>query len=150
MYTAGKILYFDPFFFSNGDTAKRKYFIVLHNDNQNTLIASLPTRGDFIPDSITQVHGCLNDDSMSINCYYFEQGKIITTNNWAFPLPTYAYGYQIDNYLISRLMDVYKVEGAEYDVIGILKKDEFNKILKCFSTSKSVKHKYKKILSKLI
>jgi len=39
MLEEGNIIYFDPFYFKNGNTAKRKYFIVLKNtaDGNNKL-----------------------------------------------------------------------------------------------------------------
>lgn len=145
MYSAGRIIYFDPFYFKSGNPAKAKYFIVLYNDSHNAIIASLPTRKDSIPANIPFKHGCINVDEININCYHFEANKIITTNNWAFELPTFVYGSQIDTYELHILKDVYRVEGTEYEIIGTLKQDEYKSIIKCFAESKSVKNKYRRI-----
>ncbi|MBI4648252.1 MAG: hypothetical protein HY738_17130, partial [Bacteroidia bacterium] len=87
---------------------------------------------------------------INFNCYYFEANKIITINNWGFDLPTFLYGSQIDTYNLNILKDVYKVEGIEYKIIGTLKDEEYNSIIKCFLKSKAVKNKYKRIFSNLI
>lgn len=149
MYSQGRILYFDPFYFKNGDPAKAKYFIVLHNDSDNAIIASLPTSSDNVPRSIQIKHGCINCDEIGFNCYHFEAGKIITTNNRSFLLPTFVYGNQIDIYNPDILKDVYKVEGIEYEIIGTLKKEEFKNMIKCFARSKAVKNKFKRIFQKM-
>jgi hypothetical protein len=49
VFEEGNIIYFDPFYFKNGNTAKPKYFVVLKNFNKNSILASLPTRKDTIP-----------------------------------------------------------------------------------------------------
>ncbi len=148
MYSPGKILYFDPFYFKNGNTAKPKYFIVLHVDGGNTLLASLPTRSDHVPSFLPIKHGCINADDANFNCYHFEAGKPITTNDFAFEMPTFVYGSQVDNYQLDLLKEIYQVEDVEYKVIGTLKKDEFVNLIDCFLNSASVKRKFKAILSK--
>ena len=150
MYSPGKILYFDPFYFKNGNTSKAKYFIVLHNDSKKTIIASLPTRSDHVPSDIPLKHGCINVDSINFNCYHFEAEKAIATNGWGFDLPTFMYGSQVDFYDLEILKDVYKVEGTEYEILGILKKSEFLNIIKCFSKSKSVKFKFRNVFEKML
>ena len=51
---------FDPFYFKNGNTAKPKYFLVIKHTKINTIIASLPTRKDTIPDNETIEKGCID------------------------------------------------------------------------------------------
>lgn len=150
MYSPGRILYFDPFYFKNGDQAKSKYFIVLHNDKSNAIIASLPTSVDHVPSNIPIKHGCIRADEINFNCYHFAAGKIITTNSWSFSKPTFMYGSQIDTFEQSILKSVYQVEGTEYEKIGVLKKEEFRNIIECFSKSKTVKMKFKRIFEKLL
>jgi hypothetical protein len=43
------LIYFDPFYFKNGNTAKPKYFVVLKQLGSKSVLASLPTRKDNIP-----------------------------------------------------------------------------------------------------
>jgi hypothetical protein len=150
MYSPGRILYFDPFYFKNGNPCKPKYFIVLHNESDNTIIASLPTRSDHVPGCTPIKHGCINEDDINFNCYHFEAGRKVTTNNWSFDMPTFIYGSQIDSYELSILKEVYQVEGVEFEKIGILKKDEYKSILECFSKSRTVRIKFKKVFEKLL
>lgn len=150
MYSPGRILYFDPFYFKNGNSAKPKYFVILHNDSSSTIIASLPTRTENVPMSVPIKHGCISVDEINFNCYHFEANKIITTNNWGFELPTFIYGNQIDTYELPILKDVYRVEGIEYEIIGMLKKEEYKNIIECFLKSKVVKIKYKDVFKKII
>lgn len=52
MYLKSNIIYFNPFYFKNGNTSKDKYFVVLNNDNDKIILASLPTRKDHIPEKM--------------------------------------------------------------------------------------------------
>jgi len=149
MYLPGQILYFDPFYFKNGQSApKPKYFIVIDNDGDNTVLACLPTRGDFVPSTINILHGCINDDSINFNCYHFEAEKVVCTNGWCFDLPTFVYGSQLDDYKLDLLQEIYQVEGIEYQKVGKLMQDEFEKLINCFYNSGSVKRKLKPTLKK--
>lgn len=58
MFEEGNILYFDPFYFKNGNPAKRKYFLVLKVNETKTIIAVLPTRTASIPRSELIERGC--------------------------------------------------------------------------------------------
>ena len=49
MFKEGNILYFNPFYFENGNTPKPKYFLVLKEVDGQLLLASLPTSHDHIP-----------------------------------------------------------------------------------------------------
>ncbi len=49
MLTQRNILYFKPFYFKNGNAAKNKYFVVLSSQNDNTVLATLPTSKDHVP-----------------------------------------------------------------------------------------------------
>jgi hypothetical protein len=94
----GDILYFDPFYFKNGNSSKPKYFIVLKVMEGKSLLASLPSSLDFRPSASHSEHGSVEIPEASFNCYVFKSGQIITDNNWAFPRNTYVYGQQIDEY----------------------------------------------------
>jgi hypothetical protein len=114
MYIPGVIIYFTPFYFSNGDS-KNKYFLVLATGEDDILIASLPTSKDHIPRSIEKKHGCINDDTTRVNCYFFEAGTVISEcGRFSFERDTYVYGEQI-TFVDKRLMQsVYRKEGKDY------------------------------------
>lgn len=74
MFKPSNILYFGPFIFSNGDAPKAKYFLVLKETTGNLILASLPTSKDSVPTSIPLRHGCLEEESINLNCYIFLAG----------------------------------------------------------------------------
>ena len=146
MFEEGNIIYFDPFYFKNGNTAKPKYFVVLKNFNKNSILASLPTRKDTIPNNVNLEFGCNEISEININCFYIPKKSIITIDNKSFDFNTYLYGFQIDDYEINFLNEIYPNEGLDYFIWGKIKKDIFENLLECFKNSKSVKRKYKNIL----
>ena len=106
MYSPGQIIYFTPFYFKNGNTSKNKYFIVLKNIQDTTILASLPTRSKKLPSFITIDHGCINDDPSCINCYVFKGGHPICDNGFSFDLHTFCYGNEVEDYEIDILESV--------------------------------------------
>lgn len=147
MGNEGDILYFDPFYFKNGNSSKRKYFIVLKIIGETSIIASLPSSKNFLPAKIIKKHGCIEVSEACFNCYIFEGKHIDTTNGWSFPLDTYVYGQQIDEYELSILKDIYPVQDLDFQIIGNLTAQEFTLLKDCFTKSSNVKRKYKRALS---
>jgi hypothetical protein len=149
MYQPGLIFYFTPFYFKDGKTApKNKYFIVLCNEDDNLIVASLPSSQDYVPAFAKKEHGCIDVPEGCFNCYYFLPDKVVTTNSWAFPKPTYIYANWIDSYSNSMFGHVYKKEGHDYEVIGRLTKDEYEAVIKCFLIATNTKRKVKRLLQK--
>ena len=144
MYHEGNIIYFDPFYFKNGNTPKPKYFLVLKNLGNTTILASLPSSVFHLPSSLIITHGCVNMPESGISCYIFEKNKPITIDGWSFKENTFLYGNWIDEYQISVLETMYKVKGLEYIIIGKLKMEEFNQLIQCFKASPVVKNKFRK------
>jgi hypothetical protein len=147
MFTEGVILYFDPFYFKSGHTSKPKYFIVIKIIEDNVILASLPSSKDYVPAYQTITHGCIELHEASFNCYVFMGGEAVTVNGWAFPLNTFLYGQQLDEYDMKNLQDIYPVKGLDYEVIGQLTDLEFDKVKHCFRTSAAVKRRYKRLLN---
>lgn len=148
MFLAGQIVYFNEFYFKNENTAKPKYFIILANINDEVIIASLPTRTNHASSLIDKSHGCVNIDDRCFNAYVFEANRTVTTNGFSFPFTTFLYGDEIEDYEISILLDVYSIEGVDYDIIGQLLPEKFNAIISCVCHSSSVKRKIKRLLNK--
>ncbi|TDX84540.1 hypothetical protein [Epilithonimonas xixisoli] len=146
MFEEGNIIYFDPFYFKNGNPAKPKYFVVLKNDGYQNIVASLPTRTDSIPQKDTIESGCVEIPSINLNCFVFAPSQIITNCNKFFDFPTHLYGHQIDDYTIESLQELYPNEGTDYSLWGKMKSNLFEELINCFKNSKSVKRKYKKLL----
>jgi hypothetical protein len=146
MFEEGNILYFDPFYFKNGNTAKRKYFLVLKVHERKTIIAVLPTRTASIPRSELVDSGCLELPEIGLNCFVFPKQETVTECGKVFDFNTYLYGAFIDDYEISVLEELYPNEGIDYWVWGKLKPAYFEAVLDCFRQSASVKRKYKRVL----
>lgn len=146
MFQPKQIIYFNEFYFKNGNTAKPKYLIILGRVKDKTIVASLPTRTNNSPSLLHTKHGCVNLDERCFNCYVFEPGRSICENNFAFELPTFIYGNQVEDYDIEILEDVYMIKGVDYEEKGILTEPEFKAILECILNSSSTKRKIKKLL----
>jgi len=146
LYTPGKIIYFDPFFFKNGGS-KPKYFLVLKVVDDNAIIASLPSSQSHLPTLQIIQHGCLEIPEGCINCYIFEANKPITKNGWSFGFNTFLHGLWLDDFNVTDLMATYSIEKVEYEIIGELTDEELSSVIKCFANSSSVKRRYKRMLS---
>lgn len=146
MFAKGTIIYFDPFYFKNGNSAKSKYFVVLGSNGVNNIFASLPTRRDSIPAKSTIENGCVELPGISLNCFVISPNQIVTDCEKQFDFTTHLYGHQIDEYDIEFMKENYPNEGIDYYIFGQMRIDIFNDLIKCFKTSKSVRRKYKKKL----
>jgi hypothetical protein len=146
MFEEGNILYFDPFYFKNGNPAKRKYFLVLKVNETKTIIAVLPTRTASIPRDVLIERGCLELPAIGLNCFVFPKQETVTTCGKSFDFNTYLYGAFIDDYEVQLFEELYPNEGIDYWVWGKLKPAYFDAVLDCFRHSASVKRKYKRLL----
>ncbi len=146
MYTPGNILYFTPFYFSNGGKEKNKYFIVLAANQGNTLIATLPTSKDHIPSDVEKIHGCIDLPEINFNCYYFGANKSITESGWGFPLETFVYGPLVAEFNKANFESTYEFEEIDYEIVGKLTANEFIAIKNCIKNSKTVKRKIRRAL----
>jgi len=127
MMKEGHILYFDPFYFKNGNTAKSKYFIVLKNTDDSNILASLPTRKDSIPKKDVIGQGCIELPEINFNCFVISPNTEVTTCNKRFEFPTHIYGYQIDIYEKGLMYEIYPLEGTDYIIWGEMRKAYFVK-----------------------
>ncbi len=140
------IIIFPLFLFSNGDSPKQKFFIVLGVSNNELILASLPTSKDNVPKYAETDHGCIELPEAQFNCYVFKKGKSITDCGWSFNKTTFLYGSNLGTYSADTLLEKYPIEGIDYKIIGLMQKDEHSILCKCLKESKWVKRKYKKIL----
>lgn len=148
MFEEGNIIYFDPFYFKNGHKAKPKYFVVLKNQDDQNVLASLPTRTDSIPAKNEIDNGCLELPEINLNCFVISANKKVTTCGKFFDFKTHIYGHQIDIYEVEFLKEIYPIENTDYEIWGKMAGNLYADLIECFKTSRSVKRKYKKILSK--
>lgn len=146
MFTEGIVLYISPFYFKNGNTSKNKYFIVLKVIDNQIVIASLPTRSNKAPGLIQTEHGCNNDTERCFNCYAFQANRIITDNGFFFPINTYVYGNEVEDYTLQTLQLNYRIAGVDYEIMGNLTKQEHSDLCACLKQSTSIKRGIKKQL----
>jgi len=143
MFEEGNIVYFTPFYFPNGKSApKPKYCIIIKSIKGETIIASLPTRTDSIPNGIPIQTGCIEMPSININSFIFDTATEITECGKYFDFETFVYGHQLDFYSIDLFNDIYRIEGTDYEIFGKLKQHLFENLLTCLRNSKSVKKKF--------
>lgn len=146
MFHPKQIIYFTEFYFKNGNTSKPKYLVILGVVKNKSIVASLPTSVNNAPALLNKKHGCVNIDDRCFNCYLFEPGKAVCDNGFAFDLPTFIYGNQVEDYDLEIMEDKYRIKGVDYEEMGILKDEEFAAIIKCILNSSSTKRKIKKLL----
>lgn len=146
MYTPGKLIFFDPFYFKDGGS-KPKYFLVIKVIEENIILASLPSSKVHLPANQHIRHGCLEVQDSGINCYIFEANNPITKCGWSFQLNTFLYGMWLDDFNIEVLKENNSIEGVDYEIIGELTDKELQNVIDCFRNSSSVKRKYKRLLS---
>lgn len=148
MFEEGDILYFTPFYFKNGNTAKSKYFVVLKlTSDGKSVLASLPTRRDSVPEKDTIEQGCIELPEINLNCYTIPPNVAITENGKFFDFKTHIYGHQIDLYETELMQEIYPLEGTDYEIWGEMRSDLFSDLINCLINSRSVKRKFIRILS---
>jgi len=146
VFREGSLILFTPFYYKDGSPAQDKFFIVLKATDDDIIFAGLPTSQNKVPNFLVQTHGCINDDENCFNCYLFTNGTSICDTGFSFNKTTFIYGETIDDYKLSNLTSVYKVEGKDYDIKGKLLDSEFQSLITCLKNSKSVKNRIKRIL----
>lgn len=144
MFEERNLLYFDEYYFPNGNPAKPKYFLVLKSDENGIMIISLPSSKDYIPADVQKKHGCINIPEKQIGCYFFQNKIPITDCDFSFPLDTYIYAGLITSQAIATIQYIYKPK--DYKLIGKLKEKEHLDILTCLKKSPNINSKYRKLL----
>ena len=129
--------------------AKNKFFVVLKNLKNKSIIAALPTSKDSIPVQYTITSGCacIEHPEINFNCFTFCTDIEVTDCGKKFEQPTFVYGYQVDDYEIETLFSHYQNEGLDYFIWGQMRSDIFGQLIDCLKTSKTLKRKYKRKLN---
>jgi hypothetical protein len=148
MLEVGNIIYFTPFYFPNGKSkSKPKYFVVLKVFDGKNILASLPTRNDYIPEKDTITDGCVELKDIKLNCFVISQSTKVTECGKVFAFPTHIYGHELDTYETKLLNEIYQIEGTDYEIFGKMNKNIFEKLIDCLKTSNSVKKKFIRVLN---
>lgn len=144
MFEERNLLYFEEYYFENGDPAKPKYFLVLKRDENGIMIISLPSSVQNISVPENKKHGCINLPVVNFGCYFFENQVAITECGFGFPFDTFVYAYWITDKTIETIDYIYKPK--DYGLIGRLTIQEYQNVLTCLKNSPNIKSKYRKLL----
>lgn len=145
MLCAGNLLFITPYVFKNGNTPAPKFFIVLANDNNGLVLASLPTSKDYIPGHLTKKHGCIDSPKDNFNCYYFPEDREVCDNGFKFKIETFVYGALAD-IIDEKLFNTQYPQYKGVTLKGKLKKEEYAALIRCLKSSPSVTRKVKRLL----
>jgi hypothetical protein len=149
LFVERQVLFFRPFYFKDGGAPENKFFVILKNIDNVSIVASLPTKVNNAKSLINIPHGCINIDDRKFSCYIFEAGRPVCENGFYFKLPTHMYGDQVNDYQLDSITKGGTIkEGVEYDVAGFLTEVEFTDIYKCLSDNNSTKGRIKRLLKK--
>ena len=146
MLTKGNVLYFTPYHFKNNHTPKNKFFVVLKNNDNKSILASLPTSKNHIPHNDEIKDGCIELPDICLNCFVISEDTKVTTCNKKFDFMTYIYGHELETEEVEKMNEKYVIEGSDYIIWGKMKDEMLDKIIECLSKSESVKNKHKKML----
>lgn len=141
MFKEGKLLKFVPFSFKNGSPAKPKFFVVLKKIEDAIVLASLPTSVDHIPNNMAVNYGCINNPENCMSAFVFSPGLAIT-DTFSFPLRTYIYGEQVDEYQLSYLSEM----DSNILDLGLVRSEIMKDLIDCLKQSPTIKRKYKRLL----
>lgn len=150
MFDEGNLLLFTPFYFSDG-SSKPKFFVVLNKDENEVLLASLPTSKDHVPGDLDIHGGCYELPERNVNVYVFMKDVNVATNPntglpFAFRMNTFIYGADLRKFPAAAFEEqVYNGETV-IELKGKINTDIYDDLKRCLKNSVSVKNKYKKLL----
>lgn len=145
MFEVGKLLRFDPFIFPDGGQPKAKYFIVLHNDGNGVLLATLPTSKDHVPGDVYHREGCLEIPERQVNVFVIPAGKQVTAIH-TFQRNTFIYGAALRTYS-KAAFECQQIDGkTTIQDLGIIEPMLFQLLIDCLKSSSAVRGRFKKLL----
>ena len=147
MLEVRNILFFTPFYFNNNNGAKDKFFVVLKRVDEKVILASLPTSKDHVPAYIELKDGCVELHDVNFNCFVITSSTCATECGKSFNRNTFFYGQHINSYNVASIEEAYQIENVNFSVFGKMEKHLFDKLIACFRNSKTIKQKYRKMLS---
>lgn len=150
MFDEGNLLLFTPFYFSDG-TSKPKFFVVLNKDDNEVLLASLPTSKDHIPAGFDVHDGCYEMPERNVNVYVFMKGTNIATDPvsgtpFAFRKNTFIYGADLKKFPAVAFHEQVSNGETVIELKGKINTDIYDDLKRCLKNSAAVKNKYKKLL----
>jgi len=90
MYSSKNIIHIVNYDFGNGQPIKNRYFVILDKDEDSSIVLSVITSQDHIPDALLK-HGCIQEQANNIHCYSFTKGKVVGENGFSFGKNSFIY-----------------------------------------------------------
>ncbi len=150
MFEEGNLLLFKPFLFKNGAKPKDKFFLILKKQNDNVLLACLPTSKDHVPSDRPLKRGCLDIPERIVNVFVFPAGELVATKEdgqpFAFRKNTFVYGSDLDIYPAEAFCMQEQAGQTRIEKIGVLDESVFSELRACLSNSKMVKNRFRRML----
>lgn len=143
----GSLLYITPFYYLNGCAPQNKFFLCIKNVGADSILISLPTSQDYVPEYHQLLDGC-NDIQRAQQCFYcFLANNIVCSDTkFSFNLNTYLFGHQVQNVETAIITNRYKMEGTDYEICGTVDRITLNNIIECFKNSSSIPKRVIKLL----
>jgi len=142
MLESRSIIHIDDFDFNNGQPIKGRYFIILDENEETSLVLSVVTSQNYIPDSLFK-HGCINEPELNIHSYVLTNTTEIGENGFKFSKDSFIYiqsstVYEQD---LSKLLKVYPEESI--DLKDKMIQAEYEDLIYCVYKSKRISKKIK-------
>jgi len=142
MLEARNIIHINDFDFKNNQPIKGRYFIVLDENEETSLVLSVVTSQNFIPDDIFK-QGCIDKPELNIHSYVFTSSTEIGENGFKFSKDSFIYiqsstVYEQD---LSKLLAVYPEESI--DIKDRMNQSEYEDLIYCVYKSKKISKKIK-------
>jgi len=144
MFSQKNILYILRYDFKNGEPIKPRYLIVIDNDDTTSIIITVITSQDHIPDRLMK-HGCIEEVESNIHCHVFLKDCVVGEKGFCFPLNSFIYissssVFPADS---SKLREKYLDKIEVKDCMSIF---EFRSLIYCIYKSKFLPRGIKKKL----
>jgi len=142
MYVKKNIVYVLRYDFDNGQPIKPRYLIVIDNDGETSLVLSVITSKDSVPDNLMK-HGCVNEPDRMIHCHVFLKENVIGEDGFYFPLNSFIYinSSSVFSANSQSLKDKYQ---DNIEVKDSMTNDEFSDLIYCIYKSKYLPRGIKK------
>jgi len=136
MFETANILHINKYIFPDGSIKKTgKFLIVLYNENNVSIIATLASSQDHIPDEFGNKR-CISEQEKNIACYKFPKNAIICENGFCFHKNTFIYfSKNIFRENIELIKSRYNQDAIT--LMGKLTNDEFKELIYCAYRSKT-------------
>jgi hypothetical protein len=148
-FEKGTILRIKDYVFEDG-TSKDKYLIILHKDNQSTIVIhSLTTskKKNTNPDAQFGCNTYKKDDFVTIPYFYFPQDHVLDSDTgFYFDVDTYIFFLNNTTKVEISALKVY--DNQPFGLVELGKLDDYNikRLIKCISKSDFVPNDIKAIL----